>query len=79
MEAAAHFSQRVLLAVERLRDQPRMGRVIPEIGDETYRELIFQNYRIVYRHLADRVVIIGVLHAAMDMERQLEQRGWRIT
>jgi len=56
-----------------------MGRVVPEIGDDTYRELIFQNYRIVYRVLATGVVIIGVIHAAMDMEGLAGMREWDIT
>lgn len=29
------------------------GRVIPEIGIDSYRELIFQNYRLAYRVLPD--------------------------
>lgn len=52
---------------------------MPEIGDPRYRELIFQNYRIVYLTQSDWVTIVGVIHAAMDMERQAEQRDWDLT
>jgi plasmid stabilization system protein ParE len=58
---------------------PQRGRVVPEIGDGSYRELIFQNYRIVYRALSGRVIVIGVVNAAMDMERLAAERGWDIT
>lgn len=77
--AAALFTGRIVAAVERLGEHPRMGRVVPEIGDDSYRELVFQNYRIVYRLLTTGVVIIGVIHAAMDMERQVGDREWDIT
>ena len=56
-----------------------MGRVVPEIADASHHELIFQNYRIVYRVLEDRAVVLGVIHAAMDMESQAQRRGWDIT
>ena len=72
-------SRHALSAAERLRDHPLLGRVVPEIGHDTYRELIFQNYRIVYRALEDRVIVIGVIHASLDFGREARERGWDIT
>jgi toxin ParE1/3/4 len=50
---SAHYADlvvdRIVAAVERLTDNPRSGRVVPELGDESIRELIHGNYRIVYR------------------------------
>lgn len=37
--------ERIVAAVERLKDNPR--RVVPELGDESIREVIHGNYRIV--------------------------------
>ena len=45
---------------------PRMGRRVPEFRDDTLREIIFQNYRIVYRIVAQDVRILTVRHSAMD-------------
>ena len=70
---------RIVSAVEYLRDHPEMGRLVPEFDDPSYRKLIFQNYRIVYRSLAHEVVVLGVLHAAMDMTQQSHARGWDLT
>ena len=56
-----------------------MGRVVPEIGDASYREVLFQNYRIVYRYVADGVTVLAVVHGAMDMHRQIENREWDLT
>ena len=77
--AAAQFTGRIVAATERLRAHPRLGRAVPEIGDDSYRELIFQNFRVVYRLIADRVVVIGVIHAAMDMDHQIRDREWDLT
>ena len=70
---------RVVAVVEHLRDHPELGRVVPEIADASYRELIFQNYRIVYRFVADQIVVLAVVDGAMDMERQIEERDWDVT
>jgi plasmid stabilization system protein ParE len=44
-----------------------MGRRVPEFhGDDSMREVIFQNYRIVYRIVASDVRILTVRHSAMD-------------
>ncbi len=32
--------ERIVAAVERLKDNPRSGRVVPELGDESIREVI---------------------------------------
>jgi plasmid stabilization system protein ParE len=73
------FVARIVQSVERLGPFPESGRVVPELGDDTYREVIFQNYRIVYRPLGSRVIIIGVIHGAMDFGEQASKRGWKLT
>jgi len=51
-------------AVDRLARFPRMGRVVPEWGDEETREIIVGSYRVVYDTGADVVRILTVLHCA---------------
>ena len=76
---AASFVRRIAMATRRLAEYPMLGRAVPELHDASFRELIFQNYRIVYRTIGGNVAILGVIHAAMDMERQQEVRGWELT
>ena len=76
---ASSFVARIVAAAERLRDHPTLGRGVPELQDASCRELIFQNYRIVYRIHDDRVTILGIIHGAMDMQRQVRDRSWDIT
>jgi toxin ParE1/3/4 len=51
-------------AVEGLETDPLSGRVVPEVGDDTVREVIHGNYRIVYRVRPDLVEIVTVFHGA---------------
>ena len=56
--------ERLVAAVERLEANPLSGRVVPEVGDDSLREVIHGNYRIVYRIRADHVEIVTVFHGA---------------
>ena len=64
--AARKFIRSIFHAVERLPSFPESGRIIPEIGDPTIREVIRRPCRVVYRIQADRSVIeiARVWHAA---------------
>ena len=54
----------VLRAIERLEDFPRCGRMVPESGKPTIREIILGNYRIVYRHSKNIVELLAIYHGA---------------
>jgi toxin ParE1/3/4 len=56
--------ERILTAVALLGSSPRAGRVVPEVGDDSLREIIHANYRIVYRLRQDLVEIATVFHGA---------------
>lgn len=64
--------------VERLRNRarnalhfPLAGRTVPEISRDDIRELIEENYRIVYQVLPDRIVILTVFegHALFPIKK----------
>lgn len=63
-----HYAQlvidRIVVAVALLEGSPRSGRVVPEVGDESLREVIHGNYRIVYRLRHDLIEIATVFHGA---------------
>jgi toxin ParE1/3/4 len=49
---------------EILEQQPNAGRVVPEFHDETLRELILGNYRLIYLLVSkDRIDILTVHHS----------------
>ena len=52
-----------------LTDFPEMGRVIPELDQSNYRELLEGNYRLMYEILSDDIILIQrVLHQARDFK-----------
>jgi len=58
------FVQRIFTIVERLASFPRSGRVVPELKQQDIREIIYGDYRIIYRLLEDEVEILTILHSA---------------
>jgi addiction module RelE/StbE family toxin len=56
--------ERIVSAVSRLERNPLSGRVVPEVGDASIREVIHGSYRIVYRVRLDVVEIATVFHGA---------------
>lgn len=74
---ASRFIGRIISAVERLEYFPEMGRRVPEAEEENVRELLFQNYRIMYRAEPQRILILTVIHAARDIS-QKEPKPWDV-
>ena len=56
---------------EALRDNPDMGRVVPEFGQKYLRELIHPPFRIVYKREAKKVRVVRVWRS----ERLLDLSG----
>ena len=56
--------------MERLARSPKRGRVVPEAGREEIRELLYGQYRIIYRVEEGSVSILTVRHGRrlLDLE-----------
>jgi toxin ParE1/3/4 len=64
----------VLKEADKLRQFPRLGRMIPERQEDSYRELLIFSYRVFYRILDnDTVVITGVVHGRRLFDPQWVQ------
>ena len=61
---AGLFVADILQTVDRLADFPESGRIVPEIGDRSIREVIFGSYRIIYRRRNEVVEVLAVHHGA---------------
>ncbi|MYD99326.1 MAG: type II toxin-antitoxin system RelE/ParE family toxin [Gammaproteobacteria bacterium] len=46
--------------VERLREYPNMGRVVPEFGESFLRELLYPPFRIVYHRSSKLIRVVRV-------------------
>ncbi len=56
--------ERIMSSVDRLEQFPESGRIVPERGLQTIREVLIGNYRIVYRLLGGRAEVLTVFHGA---------------
>jgi plasmid stabilization system protein ParE len=55
---------RLVAAPGRLLQFPQLGRVVPEFGEPSLRELIVRPYRLVYRLRGDVIEVVTVFHAS---------------
>ena len=55
------------------------GRRVPELDMERVREVVFHNYRIIYEPRAEGVVILAIMHGAMDFATMSERREWNLS
>lgn len=61
---AQMFTISVFEVAERLELFPESGRIVPELNRREIREVIFGNYRIIYRIKNDLIQILTVYHSA---------------
>lgn len=47
-DVAIEWASNIFDSTEKLKDHPKLGRVVPEINEEEYRELLEGNYRVIY-------------------------------
>jgi len=60
--AAAKWIDEIFSRVEQLATSPEHGRIVPEIDNDHFREIIYGNYRIIYRIEKKEVSILTVRH-----------------
>ncbi len=58
---------KILNETEILATQPRLGRIVPEINDKSFREIIIGNYRIIYEYDNMKINILTVHHSRRDL------------
>ncbi len=68
-EAALRWLEGLFEATDRLQQFPDAGRVVPEIGDASYRELIYhRSHRVIYLRTGNQVSILTVRRASQALE-----------
>lgn len=51
-----------------LSELPHLGRIVPELNDETIRELSLYSYRILYEVKPAQVNVLAVVHKRRDLQ-----------
>ncbi len=68
---ATRFIKSLIEATLKLEDMPECGRIVPELKSYGFREVIYHNYRIVYRVIGDdhNLEILAVLHGTREINK----------
>jgi toxin ParE1/3/4 len=77
IDRAIHVSARIDQAIARLSTLPNRGahpRELLDYGNRDFREIHFKPYRILYRVLADKVVVVLIADGRRDMRTLLARR-----
>lgn len=56
--------EKIILRIDQLKSFPKSGRVVPEINNDSIRELIHDNYRIIYKVTIQKIIIVTIHHSA---------------
>lgn len=76
---ATRFIRSLIKATTKLETMPRIGRILPELENYGFREVIYQNYRILYRIIDDEgVEILAVLHSARNFKKAFYEE-WELS
>lgn len=68
--AARKWLKKLCETIKPLRQFPRMGRPVPEYGQDFIREIIYGNYRVIYILLAEKIVVASVWHGKRQLPDQ---------
>jgi len=69
--AAQRWVNKVFAQVEKLSEFPGRGRMVPEVGDKTIREIISGNYRIIYRLKDQEISILTLRHVKQVLSKEM--------
>lgn len=76
---ATRFMKSLIRATAKLEQMQHCGRIVPELEEYGFREVIYQNYRIVYRLIegSEDVEILAVVHSAREIKTAF-RREWEL-
>lgn len=72
---ASAFVEEIVTASRSLDEVSGRGRVVPELGNQSIREIFVKEYRLVYKidTLNERVDILGLIHGKRDLKKLWER------
>ena len=58
----------IVLRVDQLLSFPKIGRSVPEYKDDLTREIIVNDYRVIYELVGNKINILVIIHGAKLLE-----------
>ncbi|MDO9107274.1 MAG: type II toxin-antitoxin system RelE/ParE family toxin [Methylovulum sp.] len=65
---AKAVANKILTVAKELPEQPYIGRVVPEMGNEKIRERFVYSYRLIYQINTDNILIVAIIHGKRLLE-----------
>jgi|SRR6185312_613647 len=65
---ARRVAQELFAIAETVADQPKLGRIVPELNDDNVRERFLYSYRLIYEIQNDELHILAVIHGRRLLE-----------
>jgi toxin ParE1/3/4 len=77
---AVRFIKSLVDSTRKLEIMPYCGRIVPELESYGFREVIYRNYRVVYRVIENNetIEILAVIHSARELKPLLAQE-WELS
>lgn len=75
---ALRFVERVFEVFEKVSVFPNSSRIVPEAEDNSIRELLLYSYRIIYRIIDEKILVLTIIHGARDLDG-IEPKPWNET
>jgi toxin ParE1/3/4 len=74
---AQHYISRILARMRVLREFPEVGHLVPECLERGFRQIRYQNYRIIYQIKSEeKIYILRVIHSARQLDTEDENFGF---
>ena len=61
------LAKKIYFLIDNLKKFPRIGRIIPEMENENLREIIYRNFRIIYRIKGNDIEIVRIIHSSRKL------------
>jgi len=71
--AASKFIADVFLKTDRLECFPDSGKIVEELSEFNYRELLVRPIRVLYKLVQNEVIILGVIRQERDLLRYINR------
>ena len=71
---ARKVTQDIVTKTDGLDQLPRMGKMVPELGNEAIRELSLYSYRILYEIREPDIIVLAVIHKRRDLQPEMGGR-----
>jgi len=68
------FVDKIFNSMDKLEDHPKIGRIVPEFKLDYIREIIFEDYRILYRIKPDSIYILTIIHGSRKLKKHLKKK-----